>query len=175
MNYLVHSVLSIFFWSTTICSLNSHSDTSLNEQSDVKFLLVKSFGISGCDCAGVLVENGKFLLSAKRNRKPTCTEYTISMDAGNISRSSSTYIGKLRCYIFCLNISFFYRFWMQARKMNVVASFPGIIDQTLLGQSSESMILSLPTMGLLFVLLAELAEDSTQRKCRLRCHQETTP
>lgn len=46
--------------------------------------------------AALLVENGKFLLSAKRNRRTTCTEYVISMDADNISRSSSTYIGKLR-------------------------------------------------------------------------------
>ncbi|KAL0360347.1 UNVERIFIED_CONTAM: Tubby-like F-box protein 8 [Sesamum radiatum] len=44
----------------------------------------------------LLVENGKFLLSAKRNRKTTCTEYVISMDADNISRSSSSYIGKVR-------------------------------------------------------------------------------
>ncbi|XP_078182341.1 tubby-like F-box protein 8 [Carex rostrata] len=44
----------------------------------------------------VLVENGKFLLSAKRNRKATCTEYIVSMDADHISRSSSTYIGKIR-------------------------------------------------------------------------------
>lgn len=44
----------------------------------------------------LLVENGKFLLSAKRNRGTTSTEYVISMDADNISRSSSTYIGKLR-------------------------------------------------------------------------------
>ncbi|CAL5417602.1 unnamed protein product [Camellia sinensis] len=44
----------------------------------------------------LLVENGKFLLSAKRSRRTTCTEYVISMDADNISRSSSTYIGKLR-------------------------------------------------------------------------------
>ena len=43
----------------------------------------------------LLVENGKFLLSAKRNRRTTCTEYVISMDVDNISRSSSTYIGKL--------------------------------------------------------------------------------
>lgn len=49
-------------------------------------------------CLGpaLLVENGKFLLSAKRNRRTTYTEYVISMDADNISRSSSTYIGKLR-------------------------------------------------------------------------------
>ncbi|XP_047095130.1 tubby-like F-box protein 8 [Lolium rigidum] len=49
-----------------------------------------------CLSNAVLMENGKFLLSAKRNRKTTCTEYVISMDADNISRSSSTYIGKLR-------------------------------------------------------------------------------
>uniref|UniRef100_A0ACD5T971 Uncharacterized protein n=1 Tax=Avena sativa TaxID=4498 RepID=A0ACD5T971_AVESA len=49
-----------------------------------------------CLSNAVLVENGKFLLSAKRNRKTTCTEYVISMDAESISRSSSTYIGKLR-------------------------------------------------------------------------------
>ncbi|GFS37522.1 tubby like protein 5 [Actinidia rufa] len=46
--------------------------------------------------SALLVENGKFLLSAKRNRRTTCTEYVISMDVDNISRSSSTYIGKLR-------------------------------------------------------------------------------
>ncbi|KAG6414894.1 hypothetical protein SASPL_122269 [Salvia splendens] len=44
----------------------------------------------------LLVENGKFLLSAKRTRRTTCTEYVISMDADNISRSSNTYIGKVR-------------------------------------------------------------------------------
>lgn len=49
-----------------------------------------------CLSPALLVENGKFLLSAKRTRRTTCTEYVISMDAGNISRSSSTYIGKLR-------------------------------------------------------------------------------
>ncbi|RLN28951.1 tubby-like F-box protein 8 [Panicum miliaceum] len=49
-----------------------------------------------CLSTAVLTENGKFLLSAKRIRKTTCTEYVISMDADNISRSSSTYIGKLR-------------------------------------------------------------------------------
>ncbi|WVZ68051.1 hypothetical protein U9M48_017041 [Paspalum notatum var. saurae] len=44
----------------------------------------------------VTSESGKFLLSAKRHRKTTCTEYTISMDSGNVSRSSRTYIGKIR-------------------------------------------------------------------------------
>ncbi|THU48404.1 hypothetical protein C4D60_Mb09t25890 [Musa balbisiana] len=49
-----------------------------------------------CLSPAVLVEYGKFLLSAKRNPRTTCTEYVISTDAGNISRSSSTYVGKLR-------------------------------------------------------------------------------
>jgi hypothetical protein len=44
----------------------------------------------------VLVENGKFLLSAKRIVGATCTEYIISMNADSISRSSNTYIGKMR-------------------------------------------------------------------------------
>lgn len=46
--------------------------------------------------AALLAENGKFLLSAKRSSGASRTEYIISMDADNISRSSSTYIGKLR-------------------------------------------------------------------------------
>ncbi|KAI9098572.1 hypothetical protein K1719_025197 [Acacia pycnantha] len=49
-----------------------------------------------CLSPALLVENGKFLLSAKRTRRTTCTEYIISMDAETISRSSSAYIGKLR-------------------------------------------------------------------------------
>ncbi|MFS7919447.1 putative transcription factor TUBBY family [Helianthus anomalus] len=49
-----------------------------------------------CLSPALLVENGKFLLSAKRKRRTTCTEYVISMDPDNMSRSSSTYIGKLR-------------------------------------------------------------------------------
>ncbi|KAJ1434977.1 Tubby-like, C-terminal [Sesbania bispinosa] len=50
----------------------------------------------GLCSSALLVENGKFLLSAKRTRRTTYTEYVISMDADNISRSSNTYIGKLR-------------------------------------------------------------------------------
>ncbi|KAJ3681502.1 hypothetical protein LUZ60_015991 [Juncus effusus] len=49
-----------------------------------------------CLSPAVLVENGKFLLSAKRTRRTAYTEYIISMDADNITRSSNTYIGKMR-------------------------------------------------------------------------------
>ncbi|XP_051207502.1 tubby-like F-box protein 7 [Lolium perenne] len=46
--------------------------------------------------SAVLDDNGKFLLSAKRSRRTTYTDYAISMDSKNISRSSSGYIGRLR-------------------------------------------------------------------------------
>ncbi|KAL6844233.1 hypothetical protein ACP4OV_025906 [Aristida adscensionis] len=49
-----------------------------------------------CLSSAVLEENGKFLLAAKRSRRTTHTDYVISMDSKNISRSSSGYIGKLR-------------------------------------------------------------------------------
>jgi len=44
----------------------------------------------------VLSEDGKFLLAAKRNRHTTYTEYIISVDRKNISRSSNGYDGKMR-------------------------------------------------------------------------------
>ncbi|KAL2467905.1 Tubby-like F-box protein 10 [Forsythia ovata] len=49
-----------------------------------------------CLSPALFSENGKFLLSAKRNRRTTSTEYVISMDADNVSRSRSSYVGKLR-------------------------------------------------------------------------------
>ncbi|KAJ0615283.1 putative transcription factor TUBBY family [Helianthus annuus] len=49
-----------------------------------------------CLGSALMVENGKFLLSAKRKWRSTCTEYIISMAANNISRSNSSYFGKVR-------------------------------------------------------------------------------
>ncbi|KAK1316339.1 Tubby-like F-box protein 3 [Acorus calamus] len=43
-----------------------------------------------------LTDNGKFLLAARKYRRPTCTDYLISLDADDMSKGSSTYIGKLR-------------------------------------------------------------------------------
>ncbi|XP_077218399.1 tubby-like F-box protein 3 [Tasmannia lanceolata] len=43
-----------------------------------------------------LTDNGKFLLAARKCRRPTCTDYIISLDADDMSKWSSTYIGKLR-------------------------------------------------------------------------------
>ncbi|CAN8313296.1 unnamed protein product [Cochlearia groenlandica] len=55
-----------------------------------------TFHLYLCLSPALLVENGKFLLSAKRTRRTTRTEYILSMDADNISRSSNSYLGKLR-------------------------------------------------------------------------------
>lgn len=43
-----------------------------------------------------LTDNGKFLLAARRYRRPTCTDYLISLDADDMSKGSGTYVGKLR-------------------------------------------------------------------------------
>ncbi|KAJ0257849.1 Tubby-like F-box protein 10 [Hirschfeldia incana] len=55
-----------------------------------------TFHLFLCLNPALVVENGKFLLSAKRTRRTTRTEYIISRDADNISRSSNSYLGKLR-------------------------------------------------------------------------------
>jgi len=50
-------------------------------------------------CIGVtdgLADDGKFLLSARKYRRPSCTEYLISLDARDTSKGNGTYIGKLR-------------------------------------------------------------------------------
>ncbi|KAG8043988.1 hypothetical protein GUJ93_ZPchr0458g22610 [Zizania palustris] len=49
-----------------------------------------------CLSSAVLDETGKFLLAAKRRRRTSHTDYIISVDSKNISRSSNGYIGKLR-------------------------------------------------------------------------------
>ncbi|XP_047976007.1 tubby-like F-box protein 6 isoform X1 [Salvia hispanica] len=44
-----------------------------------------------------LADDGKFLLSARKCRRPTCTDYMISLHADdNTSKGSETYVGKLR-------------------------------------------------------------------------------
>lgn len=45
---------------------------------------------------GLNTESGKFLLAARKLRRPTAAEYIISMDAEDLSRNSVSYIGKLR-------------------------------------------------------------------------------
>ncbi|KAG7531126.1 Tubby-like C-terminal [Arabidopsis suecica] len=50
----------------------------------------------GLNQAAASNDDGKFLLAAKRFRRPTCTDYIISLNCDDVSRGSNTYIGKLR-------------------------------------------------------------------------------
>ncbi|EOA28840.1 hypothetical protein CARUB_v10025079mg [Capsella rubella] len=50
----------------------------------------------GLNQAAASNDDGKFLLAAKRFRRPTCTDYIISLNSDDVSRGSNTYIGKLR-------------------------------------------------------------------------------
>ncbi|CAN4106200.1 unnamed protein product [Withania somnifera] len=43
-----------------------------------------------------LADDGKFLLAARKYRRPTCTGYVISLDADEMSMGGGTCIGKLR-------------------------------------------------------------------------------
>ncbi|XP_065863561.1 tubby-like F-box protein 6 isoform X2 [Euphorbia lathyris] len=43
-----------------------------------------------------LTDDGKFLLAARKCRRPTFTDYIISFHADDMSKGSSTYVGKLR-------------------------------------------------------------------------------
>ncbi|KAH6808778.1 tubby like protein 3 [Perilla frutescens var. frutescens] len=43
-----------------------------------------------------LADDGKFLLAARKCRRPTCTDYMISLHADDTSKGSETYVGKLR-------------------------------------------------------------------------------
>ncbi|EEF45478.1 tubby-like F-box protein 3 [Ricinus communis] len=43
-----------------------------------------------------LTDDGKLLLAARKCRRTTCTDYIISLDADDMSKGSSTYVGKLR-------------------------------------------------------------------------------
>uniref|UniRef100_A0A6N2N3N4 Tubby-like F-box protein n=1 Tax=Salix viminalis TaxID=40686 RepID=A0A6N2N3N4_SALVM len=48
------------------------------------------------DLNGALTEDGKFLLAARKCRRPTCTDYIISLDTDDMSKGSHAYAGKLR-------------------------------------------------------------------------------
>ncbi|KAL2339082.1 hypothetical protein Fmac_013528 [Flemingia macrophylla] len=45
--------------------------------------------------SSALADDGKFLLAARKFRRPTCTDYMISLDA-DMSRERDAYVGKLR-------------------------------------------------------------------------------
>lgn len=56
-----------------------------------------------------LTDEGKFLLAARKYKRPTCTDYIISLNGDDMSKGSSNYIGKLR-YIIQYTVFLFFIF-----------------------------------------------------------------
>lgn len=56
-----------------------------------------------------LTDEGKFLLAARKYKRPTCTDYIISLNGDDMSKGSSNYIGKLR-YIIHYTVFLFFIF-----------------------------------------------------------------
>ncbi|XVF28417.1 hypothetical protein REPUB_Repub15cG0027700 [Reevesia pubescens] len=54
-----------------------------------------------------ITDDGKFLLAARKCRRPTCTDYIISLQAEDMSKGSSTYVGKLRSNFLGTKFTFF--------------------------------------------------------------------
>ncbi|KAG4402263.1 hypothetical protein AAZX31_02G149500 [Glycine max] len=46
--------------------------------------------------SALVADDGKFLLAARKFRRPTCTDYIIFVDADDMSRESNASVGKLR-------------------------------------------------------------------------------
>ncbi|KAG5080193.1 hypothetical protein JHK86_004258 [Glycine max] len=47
--------------------------------------------------SALVADDGKFLLAARKFRRPTCTDYIIFVDADDMSRESNASVGKLSC------------------------------------------------------------------------------
>lgn len=60
------------------------------------FLLYSSLLTPFVVIVAALADDGKFLLAARKCRRPTCTDYMISLHADDTSKGSETYVGKLR-------------------------------------------------------------------------------
>jgi hypothetical protein len=76
-----------------VCSFHPVCMQCLLGKHDVDVIIVDGVLFS-LSCSAGLADDGKFLLAARKCRRPACTEYLISLDAKNTSAGS--YIGKLR-------------------------------------------------------------------------------
>ncbi|ONM29937.1 Tubby-like F-box protein 3 [Zea mays] len=84
--------------SLMVCSFHPVCMQCLLGKHDVDVIIVDGVLFS-LSCSAWLADDGKFLLAARKCRRPACTrpactEYLISLDAKNTSAGS--YIGKLR-------------------------------------------------------------------------------
>lgn len=117
---------------------------------------------------GLTAEDGmeKLLLAARKVRRATCTDFVISLAAGDFSRASSTYVGKLRLVLL---VHLFYGLNFLYVKTYRISS-PGPIFWA---PSSLYSTASLHAMWQ-FNQLAGLAEDSIPGRSRLEYLHLTT-
>ena len=81
-----------------------------------------------------LTDEGKFLLAARKYKRPTCTDYIISLNGDDMSKGSSNYVGKLRYIIQYA--------WFFPLRAHVLTHFPIFLSegQTFWEQSSPSLM-----------------------------------
>ncbi|KAK4741581.1 hypothetical protein SAY87_025169 [Trapa incisa] len=65
-----------------------HCYLKRNRSNNTYYLYLNSNQVSNVD--------GKFLLAARKFRRPTCTEFIITLNSVDIAKEGSTYVGKLR-------------------------------------------------------------------------------
>ncbi|KAF8394507.1 hypothetical protein HHK36_020717 [Tetracentron sinense] len=85
-----HLLSSLCSHSTSLCFWPSFELYYISKDSNVYVPLITFGG------KRALTDSGKFLLAARKCRRPTCTDYIISLDRDDMSKCSGTYIGKLR-------------------------------------------------------------------------------
>lgn len=79
-------------------------------------------------------EDGKFLLSARKCRRATHTDYIISLNCEDVSRGSDTYIGKLRYFSWYLTwlVNHYEHVWIKV----------GWVEKYFYSQSNKSFFLT---------------------------------
>lgn len=78
--------------------------------------------------------DGKFLLAARKFRRPTCTEFIITLNSVDIAKEGSAYVGKLRYFIQSM-----FTVLLSHSSYVLTHSFP-MTGQTFSAQSSQSMM-----------------------------------
>lgn len=95
--------------------------TSIGPLEGIYFLASTVFDFCSLSVLHVaLAENGKFLLGARKSRHATFTEYIISLNADDMSKGSSAYIGKLKCVL----RPYLFDFWMLIISDILIVLFP---------------------------------------------------
>ena len=95
--------------------------------------------------AALIADDGKFLLAARKFRRPTCIDYIISLDADDMSRESNAYVGKLRSTLNQILLLAILLFLFLSAKTNPLSSH--FIRSNFLGTKFTIYDIPLPHVG----------------------------